>query len=150
MDSSGLLMETIAEFSKMQKSMDLTTALELATWLGKKEEVFKGLSSKAKADLVCRVIGDLVKKEVADGPEKDALLLALNAELSVPFLRLMMNWCLSCCKSVKSVEQPVEPLVLRSIQEPVVQESPVKEEAAVPEILDEPVSSKEEVLLKAQ
>jgi len=151
-------METFAEFTKMNKSMDLTTALELATWLGKKEEVFKGMSSKAKADLVCRVMGDLVKKEVADGPEKDALLLALNAELSASVLRWMMNYLSAvCCKNAKSVEEPVslscasvEPLVLRSIQEPESKQAVAKEEAVVPEISDEPVSSKEESPLKAQ
>ena len=136
-------METIAEFTRMKTAMNLTTAVELAKWGMKKGEYLKGLTQDEKVDLVCRVLEEIVKKELVDGPEKDLILVSLKSAISVDLASsssLIMKWCapyFSCLSSSNgsngSIEQPsllcnssvdsvkpaeVEPaLVLRSSQE---------------------------------
>lgn len=78
-DASGLITESIIWLNT--KTLDVPTAIALGGWLAGKVNTVQGLSGAEKQALVCRVVEEVVERQMPEGDAKDGLLAALKIAL---------------------------------------------------------------------
>jgi hypothetical protein len=79
LDVSGLITESIVWLNT--KTLDVPTAIALGGWLAGKVNTIQGLSGAEKQALVCRVVEEVVHRQMPEGDAKDGLLAALKIAL---------------------------------------------------------------------
>ena len=79
LDASGLVTESIVWLNK--RELDLATAIQLGGWLSAKVNGFTQLKGAQKQELVCRVVEEVVLRQMPAGDVRDALLVGLKAAL---------------------------------------------------------------------
>lgn len=78
-DASGLVTESIVWLNTRQ--LDLATAIQLGGWLSAKVNALTQLRGSQKQELVCRVVEEVVLRQMPAGDARDALLVGLKAAL---------------------------------------------------------------------